>query len=311
MKVLIGNYKDQEAYCLRTNELEVVVMPACGAHVASLYDRRCSYEWLYQAPGEHFRVPCYGTDFTEGECAGLDDMFPNAQKTVYRDTRLPDHGEVWALKYEVIEAGSACVRIRCKGKALPYHLEKIFSIQGATLRVDYVASNVTEEPIPFLFALHPLFRAEAGAWIEPPNKQSKITIVYTEGRKDLSEGMICSYPQHISSSGEVIDFASALCKEGTCYKYMFQDPVPKGFCRLISGDETKKLELSFSHRLLPYLGIWADHGACGRRKQRNLAIEPSTHRTTLLGEAGRGEPCYIPAKESLCWNINYSSIIAI
>ena len=70
-------WKGVESIVLESGALRIVVLPSQGGHIASM--RTASgRELLWQAPGESYRLARLGSAFSDGESAGMDDMFPNA-----------------------------------------------------------------------------------------------------------------------------------------------------------------------------------------------------------------------------------------
>lgn len=295
-------YKGYPSYCIENEILRVVVIPSHGAHIASLYDKRMSHEWLYQTPDDRFVPSMHGDCFTDGECAGLDEMFPNAAAVTLNGIELPDHGEGWTLQYQIASMDNSSICLTADGKSLPYRMEKRIEIYGSTLRTQYRVQNLSESKIPFMFAAHPLFQAEEDAMIETEGDPRSIQILFSEGLP-LQEGQICSFP--IAKTGHgVIDFRKAVAKPDTYCKYVY--PCNKGYgrCSIRNSVLKRTLVVDFDESALPYVGIWLDNGACGKRKQCNVAIEPSTHLSVFLTEDNSN---HIPAGGEQQWSISYTS----
>src|SRR5437867_5194951 len=91
--------------------------------------------------------------FVEGGAFGWDEMVPNLDAT---DT-LPDHGEAWRLRWEVLGGGV----MRCRGQVVPWMLERRIELEDE-VSLFYRYTNVGAKPHPAYWCAHPLFRYEPG-----------------------------------------------------------------------------------------------------------------------------------------------------
>ncbi len=91
--------------------------------------------------------------FVEGGAWGWDEMVPNLEPT----DLLPDHGEAWRLRWDVVDAGL----MRCRGRLVPWELERRIELDAA-VRVSYQYRNLGREPHRAYWCAHPLFRYEPG-----------------------------------------------------------------------------------------------------------------------------------------------------
>lgn len=57
--------------------LSVVLLPALGGKVASIYRRDKDFEMVAQCEKDAYQIPEFGADFSAYDASGLDDMFPN------------------------------------------------------------------------------------------------------------------------------------------------------------------------------------------------------------------------------------------
>src|SRR5690606_36107320 len=82
------------AIALRSESVEVVVLPEIGAKVYSLKNLRSGREWMWRPPeGEHFRQVSLGTPFEESSLVGADECLPTIGECKWRGRSLPSHGE--------------------------------------------------------------------------------------------------------------------------------------------------------------------------------------------------------------------------
>jgi galactose mutarotase-like enzyme len=107
--------------------------------------------------------------FVEGGAFGWDEMVPNLEPTAI----LPDHGEAWRLRWEVLGEGV----MRCTGNLVPWRLERRVSL-GDSVEVSYVYTNVGDKPHTAYWCAHPLLRYRS-------NMETSIDVPRpAEGRSD-------------------------------------------------------------------------------------------------------------------------------
>jgi hypothetical protein len=128
-------WHDLSAWALESDALKVVIIPGLGAKIASLFDKRTGYEWLV-GPMRSPKLVNYGASFTEQDMGGWDEMFPTINACrypapgEYAGISLPDHGEVWALPWEVVSVDCTILNLSVEGEALPYRLTRRTSLNA-------------------------------------------------------------------------------------------------------------------------------------------------------------------------------------
>jgi galactose mutarotase-like enzyme len=165
-----------EGHVLENDTLRVVIVPALGAKIVSLIHKSAHHEWL-AAPTHSVRARKYSDTFIDHDLAGWDEMFPTivtCQVPHEPAVMLPDHGEVWALPWVVLGGRGGTLELQVNGRALSYVLTRTAALMGNTLRLDYRLQNLSEMPLPFLWAAHPLFNADGHTHIELPASVTKV-----------------------------------------------------------------------------------------------------------------------------------------
>ncbi|HEY4748025.1 MAG TPA: hypothetical protein VIH38_10675, partial [Steroidobacteraceae bacterium] len=176
-------YRGDPAIVLRSDDIEVVVLPKRGAKIASLRHRPSGREWLLQPQDRLADPPRYGSGFTQTEMFGWDEMLPTIDRTAYpggehRATPLPDHGEVWAVPWETRLVGEALI-CSTSGRALPYQVARTMRVEGPRLTLEYQLSAAGSGPLWLLWAAHPQFAvAVRGTRIVLPAPVSRLLNVW-------------------------------------------------------------------------------------------------------------------------------------
>lgn len=265
------SWNDQEAWLLSDAHLEATVLPAYGGKIAGLVDRLTGRDWLWRNPFLPISKPRPGASYVlEHDCGGYDECFPAVSAGPYpvepwRDREIPDHGELWAVPWEVepVEDG---IRMRARTRRFPPRFERMIRLQDGCLRLDYRVENPTPHAFPFIWSAHPLFALEAGMRIELP--EGHPLEVYGSDRLGDRHAPV-TWP---FSGG--IDL-SRPARVGFCAK--LAGPAPeRGWIGLTH--EARRLKLSYDPALVPDLGLWLNDGGWtpleGKPPYFNLGLEP-------------------------------------
>ncbi|QPC45539.1 DUF5107 domain-containing protein [Mangrovibacillus cuniculi] len=270
-------FKGIEAVVLENEAVKCTFLPSYGGKLASFYDKRNEYEWLFQAEEENLRIPEYGSDFSLYDSSGFDEVFPSIDETFHPTTGeiVPDHGEVWALPWEVEEVDHG-LQFTVKSSVFPYELIRTVTLEEEGLQFDYRAVNNGPLSFPFIWTPHCLLNMNEYTKIEVPSGLEEV-ITVEHGTKHLGEwGTRHTYPFTKSlSTGEEMDLSKvAPIESGTCEKFYFTKPLPEGWCAVKQHDLGTTLRYEFPHEKIPYLGVWKTEG--GYRGHYNMALEPCT-----------------------------------
>ncbi|SFD84725.1 Galactose mutarotase [Paenibacillus catalpae] len=264
-----------DAFRGRSSRLELTLIPSLGSKVVSLKDVISGREWLSRTA-----IPLgnkgYASSFAESDGSGWDEMFPTVdacrlEQSPWTGIDLPDHGEVWSLPWQCELRDD---RLHCvvNGRRMPYRLEKTYSFTNdGRLRIDYIAHNLAPDPLPFLWAAHPLFQAKAGMEIIVPARLERIAVSYSHNRRLGDKGTLLPWPQPLPDIRlNIVEAESA----GTAEKFYFDGGLPEGKVSLYDPVSKEKLTMTFPKEQVPYLAVWANYG--GYLNQYHVALEPAT-----------------------------------
>jgi hypothetical protein len=164
------------AWCGETEGIRLAVMPALGCKAASLLDPGTGREWLYQPEqgGRVYGNQGYGSIYKNGDRSGWDEMFPTINPCLgpgfpWENIEIPDHGEVWSIPWEA-ELREGNLYCEVSGIRLLYRLQKTYQFRSdRRLRINYQATNESADPLPFLWAAHPLLKLREGMRLLVPS----------------------------------------------------------------------------------------------------------------------------------------------
>ncbi len=312
MDIYESLYKDAAAVMLEDSDLRVTVLPDYGGKIASIYSRRYSCEFLVQNPGSSYVKSRYADRYTDGECSGFDDMFPTIDPCWYESypwegVHLPDHGEVWSLKWELDRRPDpqTGVSLTVHGVRLPYELKKNVRLAGGgRLKISYTLTNLSLFPIWWLYSAHIMVSIVPGTRILLPPEAKEGQAVFSRSGRIGGYGDTFSWPHPLEGSAPLDLGRSAECAD--MEKYYIKDRLPENWCRLLYPDgRTFSVTADSS---VPYLGLLLNEGGWNNDgtwdSLYNIFIEPSTAPFDRVDAAKlRGACLQLEPEGSSSWEI--------
>ncbi len=309
VKVYPTRYKDQAALTIESEIVQAQFLPGIGAKMSSLFYKPAGKELLVQRPEAAYRVARYDGDYVaDGECSGLDEMFPSIDRCFYegypwRGTPIPDHGELWSLAWDHTPQPDR-LHFEVTGVRFPYRLEKSISFPTpGVLRTDYRLTNLSSFDFDFMWAAHPMFYLEEGAELKlPPGVERIVTTMSHKGTYGRY-GDELTWPVAETPEG-ALDLRLIRPKSARDYeKYFVKGHMPEGWCALTYPASGFSLALSFPVETVPYLAILPNEG--GWQDLYNIFLEPATASFDRLDVARlRGECATLTGRGIYEWYLN-------
>lgn len=270
-------FKGCEAVSMENNYLRVVLLPTIGGKVASIYNKKKSFELLYQNKAMTYEKAKIYDDFGKYDASGFDDAFPTIEacSVVYGSDKIeyPDHGEIWsrAFEYKIEEK---LVRLYYKSEIFPYDYEKTLFLEGESLIINYRIKNTGESNFPCIWTMHCLTVCDEEMEIHFP--EGTFEVINVLDGEDLGEvGELHPYPLTKNRAGDEFRLNRVRDKSaGRMKKYYVNGKVEKGACGIYYPKNDVRYNIYFDKDKLPYLGFWVTEG--GFRGDYNCALEPST-----------------------------------
>jgi hypothetical protein len=281
----------QAAWKLEDDSVRVVVAPALGAKIVSLFDKRCGCEWLV-APRSPYRPLAYASAFIDQDMSGWDEMFPTINACgyplsgAYAGARLPDHGEVWSLPWQVEGVERQAVALGVDGIALPYRLHRRLELSApGVLRFEYRLENTGAAAFAYLWAAHPQFAAGEHTVILLPDGTDRVVNVIS-GPVWGDAGDVYPWSRARSKDGRAWELDRVRSADRhDCRKFYLPPESPAAWAGLVDRRLGCALCMEWSPGELPYLGIWVDEGAYNLIPV--VALEPSNGYYDSLADAVR------------------------
>jgi len=296
------------ALAMESAALRVVVVPALGAKIVSLFDKRVDHEWLI-APMRPLRPVAYGARFTDQDMSGWDECLPTINACPYpaagpfAEASLPDHGEVWALPWQPVDAAPHALTLAVDGRALPYRLQRTLRFAAPdTLQLDYQIANTGAAAFAYLWAAHPQFTCDEETTIVLPPAIKEVYNVVTDGHWGAA-GQRYPWPVAIAQNGAryQLDCIGAATRHD-CRKFYLPPESSVTWAALVDYRRGFGLRMTWDAAELPYLGIWVDEGAINCVS--TVALEPTNGFYDSLSIAhGNGQVRVLAAGETQHWQI--------
>ncbi|UOQ94843.1 DUF5107 domain-containing protein [Halobacillus shinanisalinarum] len=300
-----GTFKGIDSIILENEHIRCTILPAYGGKMASLFDKKAGYEWLYQTEADKMTIPTYGQDFSKFDSSGFDEMFPGIDEGPHPHDflRIPDHGEVWAMPWQVTER-SYGLDLEVSSPVFPYSLKKQVSLKEDRVELNYQAINLSNQPFPFIWAAHSLLNMNQTTTIRVPSDLSEVINV-EQASDHLGEwGTVHRYPVTQSRrTGDSIDLSKMEDeKANNIEKFYFTKRLSQGWCQAVQNNIGRTLTYTFPSDKVPYLGIWKTQG--GYRSEYNFALEPCTGMYDDVYVANKiNKVSKIPARGTYSWDL--------
>ena len=306
VKIYNSTYKNLDSISMENDRMLIKIIPESGGKLQSIYDKRIRKEYLYQSSWTEYRKSEYDSSFLTGEISGFDEMFPTIVSCYYPDfpwagTKMPDHGEVWPLPWEA-ELSEEEISLSVYGVRLPYRLEKKIKFsQPDKLRIDYRISNLSDFPMKFIWAAHPLLNIDEYSTIILPDQVNKVINVM-HGAKRLGDyGILHNWPVTRTADGKEYDMGKLNPSHRDNDKYYVYGCLSKGECALYNEKTRDYIKFIFPVDKVPYLGVWVNENG-PLLNQQNVAVEPCTGALDNINTADlHGKLSLVEGKKDYCW----------
>jgi len=280
---------------LESSFVRIAICPDLGGRMTSLVDRR-GLEWLWSNPHLASRPPVYGESYIEKlDGGGWDEILPSVSPCQIPDTgNIPDHGDIAHLPATIVSARKNHVVLSTNLRSLPLRFTRDLRLQDSQLKISYTLESLSDRPIPYLWAAHPLFLLESGMEIT--------------GIEDIHFQTSAEIGKPPSPIRYIPDFHAADFQPYACKLFS-----PAGSMKRIGlrRRDGSAIELSWDPGEIPHVGLWLNVGAwsgCGSPPYFNLGIEPTTSPHDSLVDAIKdGSAMQIQSGERKQWSLTFET----
>ena len=283
-----------ESIRVHTGVAELTLIPALGGKISSLRDTHTNREWLWRHPRYPYKRVPHGISYVaEADTGGWDECFPSVAACYYpsepwQGSAIQDHGELWsqAADFEIHQqADKVTLFNRWQGIALPYTFARNITVieNSACLRIDYEAENRSDQPIHYVWCIHPLLAIQPGMELYLP-ASARFHVAGTIPSNTLTSMEILRYP--FESAG--LKFPSLPEPSAARAIKIWSDPLSpgEGWATLHAHDG--EFRMKWDAARLPQIAAWMNFGAWaadGGTPYYNLGLEPCIGAQDSLADA--------------------------
>ncbi len=269
-------------YVLRSDALEVAVVPELGAKIISLKSLRAQREWLWHPKDklELFKNSARD-EFSASTLVGIDECLPTIMPCSWRGRQLPDHGEVWHAPWAVDAQAwqLGVLKTHIKLEHSPFVFERVLRLEEDQLQFHYKLSNAAEVEEYFIWAMHPLLRLRKGDALELPKSTRAL----------------------FNGEAWIDDVTSAIPQDACCKA--FARPVLEGWAAVKNNVDGGRLQFNWDPSANNTLGLWLTRG--GWHGHHHFAIEPANADHDSLAVAAGLQRCGIVGGGcSVAWDLS-------
>jgi galactose mutarotase-like enzyme len=292
------------ALVMQNDAMRVVVVAEIGGKIISLVSRHTNREWLWKNPHLALRKPpADATDFGAFDAGGWDEVFPTVNpcrvpNSAWGNRMLTDHGELWYRPWQIVAAGvdsqsGATLTLAVDDPQLPFRFERTLTLAAgmSSLTASYSLINRSTQPLPFIWAAHPLLAIEPGELIQLPIG-TRVSVTSIVGLTLAADTTVISWPTIPLASGESLDI-SRVGDQSDCYAVkLFAENVAHGAIEIVNRSRTEALHLSAETSHALHVGLWLNYGAwsgANTAPYYNAGIEPTTFPADDLNVAASHE----------------------
>ena len=275
-------------------------------------EQRGDFEWLAgPMPGRPVRPAAYAAPFVEQDMAGWDEMFPTILACAYpgpgphHGAALADHGEAWALPWEVTQAAGEELVLALTGRALPYRLARSASfIAPDALALRYTLRKPGRRPDALHVGRAPAVPGRRRLPDCPPagghrGGQHGRSRTAGWGPREARFG----WPETAAPDGRRVRLDEVgLSALGSCRKFFALPDARPSWAEVRRVESGHWLRLEWDPQSVPYLGLWVDEGAVN--SEAVVAPEPTTGWYDELALAwSKGKVQVLPAGGVQRWRL--------
>lgn len=306
----------EENVVIEAGGCAVTLLPQFGGKIASI---QVNGRELLQHPLKPVVPRTKTMSFDTGDASGWDECLPSvAACDVEFDggtAEVPDHGDLWRVEWARDKGTkgqrdkTAPITLTGKCFSLPLELERTLSLEenngGWQLGLQYRLTNTGSVPVPWSWAAHPLFIAEAGDRIVLPESIQALRVEGSGGGRLGKSGDTVGWPVARLAAGGEADLSVALSADSGVGDKLFTDLLgaKENWCELVRPNAGVRVRMSFDATATPYLGLWICYGGWPENdglKQTCVAMEPATAPVDSLAVTGPWSRMLQPG-ESYLW----------
>lgn len=188
MQTVIASINGPDTITCENAHLRIVVVPALGGKIASIYNKALDREFLWTNAGLSLQALPPGSEYDPNFYGGMDELIPNDIPETIQGIDYPDHGELWTAPLEYAVTDEAVMVFGTLPLSGLFY-EKTIRLDATRpeIHIDYEIRNDADASRQFLWKLHPALRVEAGDRLVTTASKARVVDAEYSRFKDLKE----------------------------------------------------------------------------------------------------------------------------
>lgn len=224
--------------------------------------------------------PGPGSAYDDVWQGGFEELFPNDAPTETDGMSLPDHGELWSTPWTVFEKGDDFLTLGTVGPIAGLEVFKTLRVDGSIGVLKYRLSHKGDQPLNYLFKLHPAIAIDEQCRIELPGG----SVEKVDPSFGNLLGVVVAQPWPTD-----VDLSRCRAASSTTNEFAYVSDLPIGTCGVVDERAGARIRIDYPREFFPYCwlfityGGWCDHNV--------VVLEPCTNYPKDLEEAASRGTC--------------------
>lgn len=285
-KIDHAQYRGWELIRLRSNELEVDVVPSKGGDILQIRWLPLGADLLWTSPWGLRERAAAGTPgdsyvkFMESYPGGWQTLFPNAGATrEVGGVEQGFHGEACLAPWDAIEVECG-IELRTRLVRSPFELCKRITLDGARVSVEESARNVGDAALDVMWSHHPAFGAALLGGNCRLETAARTFITDAHAPSDLDPGHASPWPHAKGADGGDIDLRDVPDRGAGVARLGYLTELARGWAALTNAGSGLRAELEWDTGIFPHAWLWLEANATEDfpvyKEWYTLAVEPAS-----------------------------------
>lgn len=277
------SYRGLECLRIENRHLSLDVLPALGAKIHRLVDKRRDRDVLWHSPRIAPHATALHANFDDHWAGGWDDVFPTGVSCPNRDGDvLPHMGELWTQqatwRAEDISPERVAISFSIETPITPARWTRriVVDADSPTVRLDYRIENLDTREVEFNWGLHPAQAISAAHRFDVPARSGEV---------DDAAGAA------LGRTGERyrwpllrgFDVRQARGPEAGDFALHYLTDLSDGWVAATDTGDARGFGLVFDPAVFPVVWLWLVYG--GWRGYHHAILEPWTGYPSSLADA--------------------------
>lgn len=289
--------RSTRAIGMENAHLSLTVLLDQGGDILNLTHKRTGVDVLWKVPYP-VREPGIGPPPSGDSFAqwlhyyrgGWQTILPNfGPEVTYQGVAIPFHGEAarrpWELQREEVAEDVTVIDLLTDFASLPLRVERSISLSNSRASLDVVetVTNLSAQPLDYMWAHHPAFAApllSGNSRIYTDARTVTPDPAYDVAGNDLQPGTVSEWPFAISKNGTRVDLSRTPEPASGISRVVSLGNFEHAWCALHNPSIPLGIALCWDGGLMPYMCLWQEAGGTSGFPHYGLtyttALEPSS-----------------------------------